>query len=103
MLGGACAFTMVRSWMLASHSPRKCFCRSFRMFSCLLLLTCDQNQQPGEKTCPRSSAANLNDQEGFQGEVPPATTACEVPGPGARLAGGVMRPLLPHAPRPPAK
>lgn len=95
--------TMVRSWMLASHSPRKCFCRSFRMFSVFCFSPAIQNQRRERKehalALPQQTSA---DQEGSRVKCRRPTTACEVPGPGARLAGGGQRGRCSHTllPRP---
>lgn len=53
--------TMVRSCMLANHSPRKCFCRSFRMISVFCFIPPSKNNKseagpwPGKGAHPPSS------------------------------------------------
>ena len=70
--------------MLASHSPRKCFCRSFRMFSVFCFTPAIQNQRQGRASTGRkdhalrSSPANLRaDHESSRVECCWPITACE--------------------------
>ena len=71
--------TIVRSCMLASHSPRKCFCSSFKMLSVFCFTPVIQNHRQGRKEhalC--SSPANLRvDQEGSRVKCCWPITACE--------------------------